>query len=200
MASAAHMNIIIPRLLEELTADGWRVTEHSAASTAAGRITCQVEKSHHADAAVLGCPAALRYMPSSPITIEATGRGAYQRAMNDKFGTPRGQAYRDYCKLPRHIRSTTLTPSHKKRQKRIDGIATGDYVTFHHRNSQAQVHGYAVISNRNAAITRPQWKSAKAISTVALERNHGYQVAYPNPHPAERTKRLSKTNLNVNRP
>ena len=182
LAAAAHMNIIIPRLLEELTADGWRVTEHSAASTAAGRITCHAEKYHHVDAALLGCPSALSYMPSTPITIQATGRGAYQRIMTDKFGTPRGHDYRDYCKLPKHIRRMTATPSHKKRQKRVDGIATGDYVTFHHRNSQAQVHGYAVISNRQAAITRPQWKSTKAIMAVALERNHGYQVEYPSPH------------------
>ena len=37
LASATHMNIILPNLLKELRQDGWNVTEHSAATTAAGR-------------------------------------------------------------------------------------------------------------------------------------------------------------------
>ena len=179
LASAAHLNVILPRLLQELATAGWRVVEHSAATTAAGRRMCGIEKSHHGDAAVTGCPTRLRYMPSEPIKIEATGRGSYQRAMPDKHGTPRGKGYRRYCRLPKHVQRQTPTPGHKKRAKRVCGIATSDYVAFHHANSGGRIHGRGSISNDSVAITKPRWRSTKAKHAVVLERNHGYFVQYP---------------------
>lgn len=178
LADATHMNLILPRLINTLRNQGWTVTKHSAATTAAGRQTCGVEKSHHADAALTGCPERLRYLPEAPITITATGRGTRQRMMPDRFGTPRGQGYRDYCKLPRHIRKITPTPSHKKRQKRVGNIATGDYVIFLHQGTQVQ--GYGAISHQSVALTKPRWRSTKAENATVLERNHGYQLATPN--------------------
>ena len=121
LAAATQLNAIIPRLLSELRDEDWTVTEHSAASTAAGRILCGVEKSRHADAAMTGCPENLRHMPEAPISIKATGRGNRQRIVPDKHGTPRGKGYREYCKLPKDIQKTTPTPSHKKRAKRVHG-------------------------------------------------------------------------------
>ena len=90
LADATHMNVILPRLLQALRNDGWTVVEHSAASTAAGRRLCSVEKSHHGDAAMTGCPTKLRYIPTEPITINAKGRGNRQRIMPDQYGTPKG--------------------------------------------------------------------------------------------------------------
>ncbi len=179
LAPATHLNVILPRLLKELRAAGWKVIEHSAASTAAGRRICGIEKSHHGDAAVTGCPTHLRYLPDEPIRIEATGRGGYQRVMPDKHGTPRGKGYRRYCRLPKHIQRQTPTPGHKKRAKRVHGIATGDYVAFYHTNSGKRIHGRGSISNDKVAITKPRWRSTKAKNAVVLERNHGYSVQYP---------------------
>ena len=45
LAPATHLNVILPRLLKELRTDGWNVVEHAAATTAAGRITCGIQKS-----------------------------------------------------------------------------------------------------------------------------------------------------------
>ena len=177
LADATHMNLILPKLNNALRDQGWTVTGHSTATTAAGRQTCNVEKSHHADAALTGCPDSIRYLPETPITIKANGRGTRQRILCDRFGTPRGKGYRQYCNLPRHIQRTTPTPSHKKRQKRVGNIATGDYVTFTHQG--AQVHGYGSISHQQVALTNPRWKSIKADRATILERNHGYQIAYP---------------------
>ena len=177
LASATHMNIILPNLLKALRHDGWNVTEHAAATTAAGRLVCGIEKSHHGDAAVTGCPTGLNRMPTNPITITATGRGNRQRIMPDKDGTPRGRGYREYCKLPREIRKQTPTPSHKKRAKRVGSVATGDYVKFNHK--ETKVHGYGTISHEQVALTKPKWKSTKAERATVLERNHGYQVTYP---------------------
>ena len=181
LAPATHLNVILPRLLQELRTDGWNVVEHAAATTAAGRITCGIQKSHHADAALTGCPNGLRYMPDAPIAIKARGRGTYQRIMPDKDGTPRGPEYRHYCRSPRHVQQRTLTPGHKKRQKRVAGIATGDHVAFYHRNSGQRIRGRGSITNDKVAITQPKWRSTKARDAIVLERNHGYAVAYPNP-------------------
>ena len=178
LAPATHLNVILPRLIEELRAAGWTVVEHSAATTAAGRRTCGIEKSHHGDAAVTGCPTRMRYMPDAPIKIEATGRGGYQRIMPDQHGTPRGKGYRRYCRLPKHVQRQTPTPGHKKRAKRVDGIATGDYVAFYHTNSGRHIHGRGSISNDKVAITKPCWRSTKAKNATVLERNHGYSVQY----------------------
>ena len=179
LAPATHLNVILPRLLQELRTTGWKVIEHSAASTAAGRRMCSIEKSHHGDAAVTGCPTRLRYLPDEPIKIEATGRGSYQRIMPNKHGTPRGKGYRRYCRLPKHVRRRTATPGHKKRAKRMHGIATGDYVAFYHASSGKRIHGRGSISNDSVAITKPRWRSTKAKNATVLERNHGYSVQYP---------------------
>ena len=177
LADATHMNVILPRLLRELHNDGWTVVEHSAASTAAGRQLCSVEKSPHGDAAMTGCPTKLRYMPTGPITIDAKGRGNRQRIMPDQNGTPKGAGYREYCRLPKHIQKTTPTPAHKKRAKRVLGVATSDYVRFIHQGSSA--HGYGSISHQRVALTKPKWRSIKADQATVVERNHGYQVSYP---------------------
>ena len=177
LASAAHMNAILHRLLDDLRQQGWKVTEHTAATTAASREICGIQKSHHGDAAVTGCPHALRYLPSAPIAVTAKGRGTRQRIMPDRYGTPRGQGYQDYCKLPRHIQKRMRTPSHRKREKQVGNIATGDYVSFTHQGST--VHGYGTISHQQVAITKPNWRSTKADSAAVLERNHGYQISHP---------------------
>lgn len=179
LAPATHLNVILPRLLQELRNAGWHVVEHGAATTAAGRRICGIEKSHHGDAAVTGCPASLRWMPDQPIRIKATGRGSYQRIMPDKHGTPRGKGYRRYCRLPKHVQKRTQTPGHKKRAKRVVNISTGDYVAFHHADSGKRIHGRGSISNDSVAITKPRWRSTKAKHAVVLERNHGYFVQYP---------------------
>ena len=103
LADAAHMNVIIPKLISELEKTGWKVIRHSAATTAAGRIACGVEKSHHADAAVTGCPSSLTYLPDRPINITATGRGTRQRIMPDRFRHPKGKGIPGVLK-------TTQTP------------------------------------------------------------------------------------------
>ena len=175
---AAHMNVILPRLLEELRHDGHPVVEHSAASTAAGRRLCAVEKSHHADAALTGCPTALRYLPNAPIAIKAVGRGQYQRVMPDQHGTPRGRPFRHYSRLPRHIQRTLPTPGHRKRAKQVDGVATGDYIRFDHKTA-GPTHGYGAINNAQVRVLAPEWRSTAANKATVVERAHGYQVSYP---------------------
>ena len=179
LSDPTHLNIIIPELIRTLREQGWRTHRHAAATTAAGRRLCGIEKSHHGDAAVTGAPTRLNRIPDLPINIQATGRGARQRMIPDKYGTPRGQGQGDYSRLPREVRRVTPAPSHKKREKRVGDIATGDYVTFVHQGTT--VHGYGSISHNQVALTKPKWKSIVATRATVLERGHGYKVSYPGP-------------------
>ena len=179
LADPTHMNTIIPRLLTELKKDGWEVTRHSAATTAAGRKTCSVEKTHSNDAALTGCPQAITYLPDQPITVKATGRGGYRRAMTDRSGTPKGKKYRQYRRLPKHEQRLQPAPSHKKRAKRVGNVATGDHVRFMHQG--VPVQGRGTISKKGVAINDPNWKSTKVELATVVQRNHGYQVTYPTP-------------------
>ena len=177
LADATHMNIILPQLLNDLRQEGWTIVEHAAATTAAGRITCGIKKSHHGDAAVTGCPNSLRFMPAAPISIKAKGRGNRQRLVCNKKGNPRGKDFPKYSRLPRHIQAITTPPSHKKRHKRVGGIATGDYVSFTHQGKKVQ--GYGALTHDGVRILDPNWKSTKAEWATATERHHGHEVAYP---------------------
>ena len=91
MSAAAHLNAIIPRLLAELRGNNWTVAEHDAAQTAANRRLLDIPKSHFNDAAVLGPITGIRNMPSRILDVRAAGRGQRQRAIVDKYGTPRGK-------------------------------------------------------------------------------------------------------------
>ena len=136
LASAAHMNVIIPALLNRLRQEGVPVTEHDAAN----RQTLNVEKDHHIDAAVLGEPATLRGVPSHILSIRAVGRGQRQRIMPDQSGTPRSQDWPNYCRLSPAVRRKIPTPGHKNRRKRIDGIGTGDLVQIQHASGTVRGH------------------------------------------------------------
>ena len=69
-------------------------------------------------------------------------------------------------------------------------------MTFIHND--VRVHGYGTISKKGVALTKPKWRSIKAEEATVTERNHGYQIKYPNP---EHKGNLGECpNLNVNTP
>ena len=172
LASAAHMNVIIPALLNRLRQQGVPVTEHDAAQTAANRQTLNVEKDHHIDAAVLGEPATLHGMPNHILAIKAIGRGQRKRIMPDKSGTPRSQHWPAYCRLSPSERRKIPTPGHKNRRKRIDGIGTGDLVQIQH--ASGTVRGHATpYRNRVSIGTKPARTSFISTATL-IARHHGY--------------------------
>ena len=172
LASAAHMNVIIPELLRRLRQQGHHVTEHDAAQTAANRQMLNVEKDHHIDAAVLGEPATLRGVPGHILSIKAVGRGQRKRIMPDKSGTPRSQDWPNYCRLSPAERQKIPTPGHKNRRKRIDGIGTGDLVQIQH--ASGTVRGHATpYRNRVSIGTKPARTSFISAATL-IARHHGY--------------------------
>ena len=172
LASAAHMNVIIPALLNRLRQQGVPVTEHDAAQTAANRQTLNVEKDHHIDAAVLGEPTTLRSVPSHILSIKAIGRGQRKRIMPDKSGTPRSQDWPNYCRLSPAERRKVPTPGHKNRRKRIDGIGTGDLVQIQH--ASGTVRGHATLYRNRVSIGTKPARTAYISAATLLARHHGY--------------------------
>ena len=172
LASAAHMNVIIPRLLNELRQQGLSVTKHDAAQTAANRQTLELPKDHHIDAAVLGQPATIHAVPSHILNIKATGRGQRKRIMPDKHGTPRSKHWPRYCRLSPAQRRETQTPAHKNQSKRIDGIGTGDLVQIEH-NSET-VKGHATPYRNRVSIGAKPARTAYISATTLIARHHGY--------------------------
>ena len=172
LASAAHMNVIIPALLNRLRQQGHHVMEHDAAQTAANRQTLNVEKDHHIDAAVLGEPATLRGVPNHILSIKAIGRGQRKRVMPDKSGTPRSQDWPNYCRLSPAERRKIPTPGHKNRRKRIDGIGTGDLVQIQH--ASGTVRGHATPYRNRVSIGTKPARTAYISTATLIARHHGY--------------------------
>ena len=172
LASAAHMNVIIPELLNRLRQQGHHVTEHDAAQTAANRQTLNVEKDHHIDAAVLGEPATLRGVPNHILSIKAIGRGQRKRIIPDKSGTPRSQHWPAYCRLSPSEHRKTPTPGHKNRRKRIDGIGTGDLVQIQH--ASGTVRGHATPYRNRVSIGTKPARTAYISAATLIARHHGY--------------------------
>ena len=136
MAAAAHLNAIIPRLLAELRSEqlGKWPSATPPRPPPTGRLL-DIPKSHFNDAAVLGPIRSIRNTcPVQVLSIRAAGRGQRQRAVVDKYGTPRGRAYREYCRLTPREQARTPTPGHKGRAKRLRGIGANDLVEIRAQN------------------------------------------------------------------
>ena len=172
LASAAHMNVIIPELLRRLCQQGHHVTEHDAAQTAANRQTLNVKKDHHIDAAVLGKPTTLRGVPNHILSIKAIGRGQRKRIMPDKSGTPRSQDWPNYCRLSPAEHRKIPTPGHKNRRKRIDGIGTADLVQIQH--ASGTVRGHATPYRNRVSIGTKPARTAYISTATLIARHHGY--------------------------
>ena len=172
LASAAHMNVIIPALLRRLCQQGHHVTEHDAAQTAANRQMLNVGKDHHIDAAVLGEPTTLRGVPDHILSVKAIGRGQRKRIIPDKSGTPRSQDWPNYCRLSPAERRKIPTPGHKNRRKRIDGIGTGDLVQIQH--ASGTVRGHATPYRNRVSIGTKPARTAYISTATLIARHHGY--------------------------
>ena len=179
MAAAAHLNTIIPKLLDELRRNNWEVAEHDAAQTAANRRLLDIPKSHFTDAAVLGQLTSITNALGRILSIRAAGRGQRQRAIVDKYGTPRGKPYRDYCRLTPQEQAQTPTPGHKGQAKRVQGISTNDLVEIQHRTGPHR--GTAgIYRDRVRLLGAKPGLTAKLANTKLIARHHGYIITRVN--------------------
>ena len=176
--AATHTNVIIPHLVKELRGQGWRVSSHDAAQTAANRERHGVVKSHANDAAVLGDFTAIVNLPP-PVVFLAIGHGRRQRITPNKHGTPDSEAWPGYCRdrdlgreLPKQI------PGHKLRPVRFPnagGVSTGDRVEITNRNGTYVGEAMMTDWGTRVALRGSEPRITGAVETArVLQRSHGY--------------------------
>ena len=178
LASATHLNMIIPFLLRHLQDEGHTVRKWDAAATAANRRLHSIDKTHTNDAALLGYCTAVTNLPA-PLIFKAIGHGRRQRVTPDKYGTPRGKAWRQHCRdrdLGRPVASPP--PGHKQRQTRFpdaNGISAGDKVQITNHNGTHT--GYAMLYRYGTRISlygRTPAVTGKIATARLITRRHGY--------------------------
>ena len=180
LASATHLNAIIPFLLRHVKGEGLAVREWDAAATAANRRLHSIDKTHANDAALLGYCTAVTNLPA-PLVFKATGHGRRQRMMPDKYGTPRGKSWPQHCR-DRDLEHPVASPppGHKQRQTRFpdaQGISTGDLVRISNRNGTHT--GYAMLYGQGRRIALQGKKPAitgKVATAELISRCHGYTL------------------------
>ena len=192
LASATHMNQLMPLLIAALQDFNLPLTETDAVTTAYTRKQLSIPKSHANDAACLGEPASIANIPAEITVIRAVGRGRRQMLTPaSKYGTPRyvegaaGEqgAYRSYCRLPKRVQKRTTMPGHKLRQRRAKNLTSGDLIRYRHP-TDGPVTGYAVLEKRNTRASAAGRKSVKLADATLLKRNNGYRFdRAPNPPP-----------------
>ena len=90
LASATHMNQLMPLLIQELEASRLPLLQTDAVTTAYTRKILGIEKTHANDAACLGEPAQVMNIPETVHTLESVGHGRRQMLWPpNKYGTPR---------------------------------------------------------------------------------------------------------------
>ena len=183
LASATHLNWLMNLLRQGLADTGLPLVEHDAVTTAITRGQLGVVKTHVNDAACLGEPNAVTNLPRTVLRIAHTGQGNRQMLSTpSKYGTPRYKAgqggrnspYRAYCRMPRDRQGYTTMPGHKRRDRRVHGITSGDLIRYDHpRDGRWQ--GYAVLTNGNTRVQVAGRKGVKVEQATLLARNNGYR-------------------------
>ena len=184
MASATHMNQIIPLLREALVQTGLPLRETDAVSTAHTRKELGIPKSHVNDALCLGEPRHVRNLPERITIIRAVGHGRRQMLWPpNKYGTPRykegaagrNSLYRAYCRMPRSQQGFTTTPGHKLRETRRQGISSGDLVSYQHP-VDGPTKGYAGLTSRNTRVRTGNSRTVQTGQATLLARGNGYRL------------------------
>lgn len=107
LKDAAAVNTTRWRLANELKATGLPIELASGGRTKFNRNQFGVPKAHALDAMCVGMVVSVERWSQQTVSIKATGRGAYQRALIDAYG---------------------FTKAHKSRRKMHFGFQTGDIV------------------------------------------------------------------------
>ena len=184
LASATHMNQLMPLLIGALEAFGLPMLQTDAVTTAHTRKVLEIEKTHANDAACLGNPKRVMNIPEAVQTVESTGHGKRQMLTYlSKHGTPRCRAgpenrngpYRAYCRLSRSKQGYTAMPGHRRRQRRTHGITSGDLIRYEHPKD-GLVTGYATFITGGAQIHVKGQGSVQPKLAVLLGRRNGYRL------------------------
>lgn len=131
LASAAHVNSVLPYLIEDLQVTGLPVSLTDAASVSWARDRLGIAKTHCYDAALQGSDlTTIVSLPSQVLVLRPSNGRSKQKANIDGDGTPAGEPFRQQQRLPKHLRSRNPAAGHSDRHQRYGPaiISTGDIV------------------------------------------------------------------------
>ena len=181
LASATHMNTVLPALIEDLRATGLQVYLTDAASVSWTRQQLNVRKTHGYDAVLQGRDfTSVNTLPSKVIELRPSNGRSKQKANVDRHGTPVGQPFRAQQHLPRHQRKRNPTAGHSDRYQRHGclNIGTGDTIVLDHKADQSI--GQAVIKVRGTRIAVEK-QSASIAHAQIIARNPRHHIRWTTP-------------------
>ena len=181
LASATHMNAVLPALIEDLRATGLRVNLTDAASVSWTRQQLNVRKTHCYDAVLQGRDfTAVNTLPSKVIELRPSNGRSKQKANVDRHGTPVGRPFRAQQRLPRHRRKRSPATGHSDRHQRSgpQGIGTGDTIVLDHKAGRSI--GRAVIKVRGTRVAVGK-QSASIAHARIIARNPRHHIRWTTP-------------------
>ena len=181
LASATHMNAVLPKLIRQLRATGLPLQFTDAASVSWARQQLNVRKTHCYDAALQGGDSqTIKNLPSRVIEVRPSNGRAKQKANVDRHGTPVGRPFRDQQRLPEHLRHHKPGAGHSgRRQRHGPGqIGTGDTIVLEHKTGASM--GRAVIKARGTRVAVGEHSAAIAHARI-IARNPRHHIRWIKP-------------------
>ena len=181
LASATHINAVLPTLIRELRAIGLPLTLTDAASVSWTRQQLGIRKNHCYDAALQRRDfQTIESLPSHVLRLQPSNGRSKQKANVDHHGTPVGRPFRNQQKLPRHQRQRGPAAGHSDRHQRYGhlNIGTGDTIVLEHKAGRAI--GRAVIKARGTRVAVGKQSASSAHARV-IARNPRHHIRWTAP-------------------
>ena len=181
LASATHINAVLPTLIPELRTTGLPLTLTDAASVSWTRQRLGIRKTHCYDAALQGRDFInIESLPNQVLEIQPTNGRSKQKANVDRHGTPVGRPFRNQQRLPRHLRQHRPAAGHSDRHQRYGclNIGTGDTIVLEHKAGHSI--GRAVIKARGTRVAVGK-QSASIANARIIARNPRHRIRWTAP-------------------
>ena len=181
LASATHINAVLPTLIRELRTYGLPLQLTDAASVSWTRQQLNVPKTHCYDAALQGQDfRTIESLPNQVLVIQSTNGRSKQKANVDRHGTPVGRPFREQQRLPKHLRQRDPAAAHSDRHQRYGNlnISTGDTIVLDHNAGRSI--GRAVIKVRGTRVAVDK-QSASIVHARIIARNPRHRTRWAMP-------------------
>ena len=181
LASATHINAVLPKLIKELRATVLPVQLTDAASASWTRQQLNVRKTHCYDAALQGKDfQTIESLPNQVLELRPSNGRSKQKANVNRHGTPVGRPFRHQQRLPKHQRQQDPAAAHSDRSQRYGplNIGTGDTIVLDHKAGQSV--GRTVIKVRGTRVAVAQHSASIAHARI-IARNPRHRIRWTAP-------------------
>ena len=181
LASATHMNAVLPALIEDLRATGLPIQLTDAATVSWTRQQLNIRKTHCYDAALQGRDfQTITSLPNQVLELRPRNGRSKQKANVDRHGTPVGRPFRNQQRLPKHLRQHNPAAGHSDRHQRYGhlNIGTGETIILEHQAGRSI--GRAVIKVRGTRIAVSK-QSATIANARIIARNPRHSIRWTTP-------------------